>query len=81
VAVGKNLVMREFMISANNEGQMFITLMEVLKNEAYGVSTMVVPKVLWMVSNIGSIISMTMLFKWRYLPSLLNRSISIHSHQ
>jgi hypothetical protein len=45
------------MISANNEGQMFSKSMEVLKNEAYGMSTMVGPKVLQMVSNIGSIIS------------------------
>jgi hypothetical protein len=46
VEVGINLLMRDIMISANNEGQMFSKLMEVLENEAYGMSTIVGPKVL-----------------------------------
>jgi calcineurin-like phosphoesterase len=57
VAVGNNLVMRDIMISANDEGQTFSKSMEVLKNEVYGVRTMVGPKDLRMVSNIGTIIS------------------------
>ncbi len=46
VAVVKNLVMRDILISANDEGQTFSKLMEVLKKEAHGVSTVVGPKVL-----------------------------------
>jgi hypothetical protein len=57
VAVGNNLVMRDIMISANDEGLTFSKSMEVLKNEAYGMSTLVGPKVLRTVSNVGSIIS------------------------
>jgi hypothetical protein len=45
------------MISANDEGLTFSKSMEVLKNEAYGMSTLVGPKVLRTVSNVGSIIS------------------------
>jgi hypothetical protein len=45
------------MISANKEGQMFSKSMEVLKNDAHRVSTMVGPKVLWTVANAGCIIS------------------------
>jgi hypothetical protein len=56
VAVVNNLVMRDIMISANNEGQTFSKSMEVLKKEAHGVSTVVGPKVLWTVANAGSII-------------------------
>jgi hypothetical protein len=55
VAVVNNLVMREILISANNEGQTFSKSMEVLKKEAHGVSTMV--ELLWTVANAGSIIS------------------------
>jgi hypothetical protein len=44
VAIGNNLVMRDIMISANKDGQMFSKSMEVLKNEAHGMSTMVGPK-------------------------------------
>jgi hypothetical protein len=36
--------MRDIMISANKDGQMFSKSMEVLKNEAHGMSTMVGPK-------------------------------------
>jgi hypothetical protein len=57
VAEVNNLVMRDIMISANKEGQTFSKSMEVLKNEAHGVSTMVGPKVLWTVAKAGSIIS------------------------
>jgi hypothetical protein len=57
VAVGNKLVMRDIIISANDEGQMFSKSMEVLMNEAYGMSTMVGPKVLQIVANAGSIIS------------------------
>jgi hypothetical protein len=57
VALVNNLVMRDIMISANDEGHMFSKLMEVLKKEAHGMSTMVGPKVLWTVANAGSIIS------------------------
>jgi hypothetical protein len=57
VAVVKKLVMRDIMISANDEGHMFSKLMKVLKKEAHGMSTMVGPKVLWTVANAGSIIS------------------------
>jgi hypothetical protein len=39
------------MISANKEGQTFSKSMEVLKNDAHGVSTMVGPKVLRTVAN------------------------------
>ena len=45
------------MISANKEGQAISKSMEILKNEAHGVSTMVGPKVLQTVANAGSIIS------------------------
>ncbi len=45
------------MISANEERQTFSKFMEVLKNEAHGVSTMVGLKVLWTFSNAGCIIS------------------------
>ncbi len=45
------------MISANKEGQTFSKSMEVLKNEAHGMSTVVGPKVLWTVANAGCIIS------------------------
>ena len=45
------------MISANKEGQTFSKSMEVLKNEAHGVSTVVGHKVLQTVANAGSIIS------------------------
>jgi hypothetical protein len=41
-----NLVMRDIMISANKDGQMFSKSMEVLKIEAHGMSTVVGPKVL-----------------------------------
>jgi hypothetical protein len=54
VAVVNNLVMRDIMISAKKEGQMFSKSMEVLKNEGHGMSTMVGPKVLWTVANAGS---------------------------
>jgi hypothetical protein len=57
VAVVNNLVMRDIMISANDEGQTFSKSMEVLKNEAHDVSTMVGPKVLLTIANAGSIIS------------------------
>jgi hypothetical protein len=57
VAIGNNLVMRDIMISAYKEGQTFSKSMEVLKNEAHGVSTMVGPKVLCTVANAGCIIS------------------------
>jgi hypothetical protein len=58
VAIGNNLVMRDILISANKEGQTFSKSMEVLKNEAHGVSTLLVgPKVLQTVSNSGCIIS------------------------
>jgi hypothetical protein len=57
VAVVNSIVMRNIMISANNQGQTFSKSMEVLKNEAHGVSTMVGPKVLQTVANAGSIIS------------------------
>jgi hypothetical protein len=55
VAVLNNLVMRDIIVSANNEGQTFSKLMKVLKNEAHGVSTMVGPKILRMLANAGSI--------------------------
>jgi hypothetical protein len=45
------------MISANKDGQTFSKSMEVLKNEAHGMSTMVGSKVLWTVANAGCIIS------------------------
>jgi hypothetical protein len=57
VAIGNNLVMRDIMIFANEEGHTFSKSMEVLKNEAHGVSTMVGSKVLWTVANTGCIIS------------------------
>jgi hypothetical protein len=57
VAIGNNLVMRDIMISANKEGQTFSKSMEVLKNEAHWVSTVVGPKVLRTVANAGCIIS------------------------
>jgi hypothetical protein len=57
VAIGNNLVMRDIMISAKKEGQIISNSMEVLKNEAHGVSTVVGPKVLQMVANAGCIIS------------------------
>jgi hypothetical protein len=57
VAVANNLVMGDILISANEEGQVFSKSMEVLKNEAHGMSTLVGPKVLWTVANTGSIIS------------------------
>jgi hypothetical protein len=57
VVIGNNLVMRDIMISANEEGQMFSKSMEVLKNDAHRVSTMVGPKVLRTVVNTGCIIS------------------------
>jgi hypothetical protein len=44
--------MKDIMISANNEGHIFRKLMELLKNEAYGMSTIVGPKMFWMVSKI-----------------------------
>jgi hypothetical protein len=46
VAIGNNLVMRDIMISANKEGQAISKSMEILKNEAHGMTTMVGPKVL-----------------------------------
>jgi hypothetical protein len=49
--------MRDIMISANEEGQTFSKSMEVLKNDAHRVSTVVGPKVLWTVANAGCIIS------------------------
>jgi hypothetical protein len=57
VAVINNLVMRDIMISANKEGQTFSKSMEVLKNDAHRVSTMVGPKVVQTVANAGCIIS------------------------
>jgi hypothetical protein len=57
VVIGNNLVMRDIMISANEEGQSFSKSMEVLKNNAHGVSTVVGPKVLRTVANAGCIIS------------------------
>jgi hypothetical protein len=57
VVIGNNLVMRDIMISANEEGQSFSKSMEVLKNNTHGVSTVVGPKVLQTVANAGCIIS------------------------
>jgi hypothetical protein len=57
VAVANNLVMRVIIISAMDEGQTLSKSMEVLKNEANGVSTMVGPRVPPTVANAGSIIS------------------------
>jgi hypothetical protein len=57
VAIGNNLVMKDIIISANEEGQTFSKSMEVTKNDAHGVSTVVGPKVLWTVANAGCIIS------------------------
>jgi hypothetical protein len=57
VVIGNNLVIRDIMISANEEEQTFSKSMEVLKNDAHGVRTMVGPKVLWTVPNAGCIIS------------------------
>jgi hypothetical protein len=57
VVIGNNLVMRNIMISANKEGLLFSKSMEVLKNDAHGVSTVVGPKVLQTVANAGCIIS------------------------
>jgi hypothetical protein len=57
VVIGNNLVMRDIMISVNKEGQTFSKSMEVLKNNADGVSTVVGPKVLQKVANAGCIIS------------------------
>jgi hypothetical protein len=45
------------MISVNKKGQTFSKSMEVPKNEAHGLSTMVGPKVLQKVANGGFIIS------------------------
>jgi hypothetical protein len=57
VVIINNLVMRDIMISANKEGQTFSKSMEVLKNDAHRVSTMVGPKVVQTVANAGCIIS------------------------
>jgi hypothetical protein len=57
VVIGNNLVMRDIMISVNKEGQSFSKSMEVLQNNAHGVSTVVGPKVLQTVANAGCIIS------------------------
>jgi hypothetical protein len=59
VVIGNNLVMRDIMISANKskEGQMFSKSMDIPKNDAHRVSTLVGPKVLWTVANAGCIIS------------------------
>jgi hypothetical protein len=57
VVKGNNLVMRDIMISANEEGQSFSKSMEVLKNNAHRVSTMVGPKMLSTVANARCIIS------------------------
>jgi hypothetical protein len=57
VVIGNNLVMRDITISANEERQLFSKSMEVLKNNAHGVSTVVGPKVLRTVANAGCIIS------------------------
>jgi hypothetical protein len=57
VVIGNNLVMRDIMISVNEEGQSFSKSMEVLKNIAHGVTTVVGPKVLRTVANAGCIIS------------------------
>jgi hypothetical protein len=57
VVIGNNLVMRDIMISANEEGLSSSKSMEVLKNDAHGVSSVVGPKVLWTVAKAGCIIS------------------------
>jgi hypothetical protein len=57
VVIGNILVMRDIIISANKEGQTFSKSMEVLKNDAHRVSTVVGPKVLRTVANAGCIIS------------------------
>ncbi len=46
VAILNNLVMRDIMISTNEEGLL-------VKNEAHGMRTVVGPKVLWTVANAG----------------------------
>jgi hypothetical protein len=57
VVIGNNVVMRDIMISANEDGQSFSKSMEVLKNDAHGASTVVGPKVLRTVADTGCIIS------------------------
>jgi hypothetical protein len=73
VVIGNNLVMRDIMISVNEEGQSFSKSMEVLKNDAHGVSTMVGPKVLIQLPTLDESFPMSMLLKQSYLSTLLNR--------
>jgi hypothetical protein len=61
------------MISVNKEGQTFSKSIEVLNNDAHGVSTMVGPKVLWTVANAGCIISNEYAVEADYRSTLLNR--------
>ena len=56
VAISNNLVMRDVIMSANNDGQSFSNSMEVLKNNVHGVSTVQGPRVLRVLSNVGCIV-------------------------
>jgi hypothetical protein len=77
VAVGNNLVIRDIMISTNDEGLMFSKSMEVLKNEAYGMSTVVAPKCFGWFQMLDLSFPIMELYKQSYLSSLLSRSFPI----
>jgi hypothetical protein len=56
VAISNCLVVRDIMLSANDDGQSFSKSMEVLQKYAHGVSGVQGPRILWMLSNVGCII-------------------------
>jgi hypothetical protein len=56
VAISNCLVVRDIMLSANDDGQSFSKSMEVLQKYAHGVSGVQGPRILWMLSNVGCIV-------------------------
>ena len=56
VAMSNSLVVRDVMLSANDEGQSFSESMEVLQKYAHGVSDVQGPRILWMLSAVGCIV-------------------------
>jgi hypothetical protein len=56
VVISNCLVVRDIMLSANDDGQSFSKSMEVLQKYAHGVSAVQGHRILWMLSNIGCII-------------------------
>jgi hypothetical protein len=56
VAISNCLVVRDIVLSANEDGQSFSKSMEVLQKYAHGVSGVQGPRILWMLSNVGCIV-------------------------